>query len=91
MVDLGRVGAKVLLVRLHGAGERERQQRAAVEAAPEADHRRPPGVRPRDLDCVLDRLGPGAEEDGLLRSVARGELRQSLSQPQVALVHDDLK
>src|SRR2546430_341846 len=37
LVDLGGVRAEVLLVRLHGAGEAEREQRAAVERTAEAD------------------------------------------------------
>src|SRR5207237_8557652 len=86
LVDLCRVGSEVLLVRLDAAGEAEGEERAAVEAAAEADHRRPPRGRAGDLDRVLDRLGAGAEADGLLRAAARRALAKALGESQVGLV-----
>ena len=91
LVDLCRVGSEVLLVRLDAAGEAEGEERAAVKAAAEADHRRPPGRRAGDLDRVLDRLGAGAEEDGLLRAVDRRDLAKALGESQVGLVVHDLE
>ena len=66
-VDLRRERPETGLVRMRLRGERQRQQRAAVEAALEADHRRPLRVRARELDRVLDRLRAGVEERRLHR------------------------
>src|SRR5206468_50527 len=57
LVDLGRVGAEVLLVGLDRAGEGEREQGAAVEGTAEADDRGAAGRRAGDLHGVLDGLG----------------------------------
>src|SRR5207248_6032326 len=76
LVDLGRVRAEVLLVRVDGAGQAEGEKRSAVEAAREADDGLAAGGGARDLDGVLDRLRPGAEEDRLLRTIARRHLAE---------------
>ena len=62
-----------------------------MERSAEADHRRPAGVRARDLDGVLHRLRAGAEEDRLLGSVAWRQLAQPLSELDVRLVHHHLE
>jgi hypothetical protein len=52
----------------------------------EDDDRLPLGVRTRDLDGVLDRLGTAVEQGRLLGVVARGQLGQRLGDGDVALV-----
>ena len=91
LVDLRRVRAEVLLVGVDAAGEAEGQQRAAVEAAPEADHGLAACCGSGDLDRVLDRLRAGGEKDRLLVPPDRGDLAQTLGEPQVGLVLDDLE
>ena len=73
-VDLGRERPEARLVGVHLRGEREREQRAAVEGAVEGDHRRAARVGARELDGVLDRLGAGVEERGLDRARDRHAL-----------------
>ena len=63
---------------------------AAVEGAAEGDHAGPPGRGAGDLDRVLDRLGAGGEEGGLLGVRARGQRVEPLGQRDVALVGHDL-
>ena len=70
-------------------GEREREQRAAVERALEADHRRTTGVGARELHCVLDRLRASVEERRLPRPAERREREQPLGDVDVDLVRDD--
>ena len=62
-----------------------------MEAAGEADDRRPARRRARDLDRVLDSLRAGAEEDRLLGALARRHIAQALGQAQVGFVHHDLE
>src|SRR5204862_6153472 len=52
--DLWRERPAPRLVRMRLRGQADREERPAVEAALEADHRRPLGVGPRELDRVLD-------------------------------------
>ena len=65
-VDLGRVRAERLLVRRHFRGEREAEQRAAVEGLVERDDRGPAGSRAGDLHRVLDRLRARVHEQRAL-------------------------
>ena len=88
-VHLGRERAEAFLVRPRLRGEREREVGAAVEGALEADHGRAAGVRARELDRVLDRLGAGVEEGRLRRPAERREREQALGQRRVDLVRDD--
>src|SRR5437899_2852947 len=80
LVDLRRVRPEVLLVRIDGAGEAEGEQRPAVKAAAEADDGFAPCGGAGDLDRVFHRLGSSAEEDRLLRQVARRDLAQALGE-----------
>ena len=73
------------------AGEREAHHGAAVEAVFEADHGGAAGVAAGDLDRVLDRLGAGVDEEGLLGEVAGGERVELLGELDVALVSGDLE
>ena len=68
------------------AGERQGQERAAVEAGIEGQHRGPPGGAARDLDRVLDRLGAAGEERRLGRAGNRDDLAQLARQRHVRLV-----
>jgi hypothetical protein len=88
---VGREGAETRLVRIHLAGQRERHERAPVKAAAEGDHSRPAGGGARDLDRVLDRLGPGRHQQGLVRARSRGERVQPLAQGDVRLIAGDLE
>ena len=76
--DLGRERSESRLVRRDLAGQRHGHERAAVEAAAERNDAGAPRVRTRDLDRVLDRLGAGRHEDGLLRRWPRRQLVQLL-------------
>ena len=55
-IDLGRERAETRLVRVGLRGERQGEQRAAMEAALECDHGRALRVRARKLHRVLDSL-----------------------------------
>jgi hypothetical protein len=88
-VDLRRERAEPGLVRVRLRGERERQERAAVEAALEGDHCGPLGVRARELDRVLDRLGARVEERRPGRPRDRSKRAEALRQRDVDLVRDD--
>ena len=90
VVDLGREGPEAGLVGLHLAGQRDREQAAAVERAVEGDHAGAFGVITRDLDRVFDRLGTGREQRGLLLVAARRQGVELLGQRDVALVGHDL-
>ena len=79
-VDLRRERAEPRLVRMRLRRQRQREQRAPVEGALEADHRRPAGVGARELDAVLDRLGAGVEEGRLRRPAERREREQPLGE-----------
>ena len=88
-VDLGRERPEPRLVGMRLRGEREREERAPVEPALEADHGRPARVAARELDGVLDGLGARVEERGLRRAGERSERRQPLGVLDVDLVRDD--
>ena len=90
-VDVGGVRAEAGLVGQRLAGQGQRQQRAAVEAVLEAEHRAAPGVAARDLDRVLHRLGAGGQQQGALVERARHQAAQRLRDGDVAFVADDLK
>ena len=62
-----------------------------MEAAGEGDDRGALRVVARDLDRVLDRLGAGRQENGLLGRLAGSELVELLGQRNVALVRRDLE
>ena len=68
-IDLGREWAEAVAIRIRLAGQRQGEQRAAVEAWVERQDGRAPGGAARDLDGVLDRFGTRVEERRLLRSV----------------------
>ena len=57
----------------------------------EGDDRGALGMEARDLDRVLDGLRAGAQEDGFLRRLARGERVELLGEGDVALVGRHLK
>ena len=59
-----------------------------MERALERDHSLPAGVQTRELDCVLDRLGPGVEERAPARAFDRGERAKPFRQLDVGLVSD---
>ena len=88
-VDLGRERPEAGLVRVRLRGEREREERAAVEASLEADHGGPLRVAARELDGVLDGLGAGVEERRLRRAGERRDRGQALGVLDVDLVRDD--
>ena len=67
----------------------QRHPRAAVERALEHDHALPLRVEARELDGVLDRLGPGVEERSSRLAADRGESAEPLGELDVALVRDD--
>ena len=77
------------LVRMRLRGQRERQQRAAVEPAFESDHRGTLRERARELDGVLDRFGAGVEKRSLDRAGDRRRGDEALRQRDVELVRDD--
>ena len=87
--DVGGEGPEAALEQPVLAGQAEREQRAAVIAAFEAHHRRPPGELAGQLDCVLDRLGAAVGEDRLLGEVARSEAVEHLGQADHRLVGGD--
>lgn len=88
-VDLGGERAHAGLVRMGLRGHGHRQQRPAVEAALERDHRRPARVQASELDGVLDGLGAGVEERGARVTGDRHERREPLRQLDEAAVRDD--
>jgi hypothetical protein len=77
-VDLRRERAEASLVRTRLRREREREERSPVEGALERDHGWAPGVRPSELDRVLDRLGSRVEERRLDAAGDRRELGEPL-------------
>ena len=88
-VDLGRERPEAGLVD-DLLGHRQRQQRPAVEAAVEDDHRRAPRRVAGDLDGVLDRLGAAVQQDRLLLlAAARRELGEPPADLHVGLVRPD--
>ena len=62
-----------------------------MEAAGEGNDARAAGGGPRDLDGVLDRLGPGGEEHRLGRPLERRRRVQPLGQPDIGFVGHDLE
>ena len=88
-VDLRCERAEAGLVRMCLRRQRQREQRASVEAALECDHRRALGMRTRELDGVLDRLGARVEERGLHRAGDRRGRDEPLGERDVRLVGDD--
>ena len=85
-VDLGRERPEPLLVRRVPAGKRHREQRPPVEPALEAQDRVTTGGGLRELDGVLDRLGPRVEQGDF--AVAPDE-PTSRSRARRRLVRDD--
>ncbi len=88
-VHLGRERPEAVLVRHVLRGQRHRQVGPAVVAVVEHDDGLPLGVRPGDLHGVLDCLGAGVEQRGLLGVVARGQLGERLGDLDVPLVGRD--
>ena len=87
--DLRRERAHAFLEQAVLAGQAERQQRAAVVAALEADDAGPPRVGARGLHRVLHRLGAAVGEQRLLGERAGRHLVEQLAQPHVRLVGAD--
>ena len=61
-----------------------------MERAAKGDHARPAGGDARDLHGILAGLGPGGDEDGLLRKITGHQGVQTLCQPDVGLIGQDL-
>src|SRR5262249_40639067 len=76
-------------VRRHLAGERQREQRPAVEAVLEAQHAGPLRGVPRNLHGVLDRFGAAVDEQRLLRERSGREPGETLGKGDVRLVGQD--
>src|SRR5215203_6884521 len=90
-VDLGDERPEALLVRIRLAGEGHREHRAPVEGVLESEHRRTPRIVAGYLGRVLDRLGPGVDEERTLLRVARHQRVQLLGQLQIALILGDVE
>jgi hypothetical protein len=60
-----------------------------VEGVGEGDDALAAGRDARDLDGVLDRLGAGVDQEGLLRRRVRGDAAERLGHLDVGLVHAD--
>jgi hypothetical protein len=90
-VDLGDERPEALLVRVGLAREGHREHRAAVEGVLEGDHRRTPRVVARDLDSVLDRLGPRVDEERALLGVPGDKRVEPLGELYVLLVLRDVE
>ena len=88
-VDLARERPEPLLVRHVLRGHRHREVGAPVVGVVEDRDRVPTGGDPGDLDGVLDRLGAGVEQRGLLGVVARRQLREGRADVDVAVVRRD--
>ena len=88
-VDLAGERPEAVLVGHVLRGHRHRQVGAAVVGVVDDSDRVAAGVRARDLDGVLDRLGAGVEQRRLLLVVARGELGELLADVDVAVVGRD--
>ena len=88
-VDLAGERTEAVLVGHVLRGHRHRQVGAPVVGVVEDDHRVAAGVRAGDLDRVLDRLGAGVEQGGLLRVVAGRQLGERLAHLDVPLVRRD--
>ncbi len=91
MEDLAQAGAETALVGRDLAGEGHGQGRPAVEGAGKGDDGGPAGRRPRDLDGVLDRLGPRGEQDAFGRGLERGKGVEPLAEGYIGLVAGDLE
>ena len=88
-VDLGRERAEARLVGVRLRGQRERQQRAPVEAALERDHGGPPGVARANLIAFSTASVP-ALKNAAFRGRRSGVSSQSRSgERDVELVRDD--
>ena len=90
-MDFAGKGLEAAFVRMDLAGEREREQRAAVKTILEADDRGPLGVAARDLDRVLDGLGAAVDQEGFLRKVPGNQRVEPFGQANIALVGSDVK
>ncbi len=88
-VDLWGERPEPALVRLVLGGHRHREIGAAVVGVLEHHHRLPTGVRPRDLDGVLHRLGPGIEQRRALVVIPGSEPVERLGHFHIALVRGD--
>ncbi len=84
--DIAGEGAEPGLVGLDLAGQRHAHHGPAVEPALERDHRLAPGMGPGDLDRVLDRLGPGGDEDRLRWLAGRGDRVEPFGQLDIGAV-----
>src|SRR5215208_3546058 len=90
-IDLGDERPEAPLVRVGLAGKGHREHRAAVEGVLEGDHRGTPRVVARDLDRVLDRLGPVVDEERALLGTTGDQSVEPLGQLYVALVLGDVE
>ena len=88
-VDLGRERPQAGLVGVGLRRQRQREQRAAVEASLEGDHGGALRICARELDRVLHRFGAGVEEGRLRGRVEGRQLEQPLRKGDVALVGHD--
>ena len=88
-VHLAGERAEALLVGHVLGRHRHREVGTAVVGVVEDDDGVAAGVRASDLDGVLDRLGAGVEQHGLLGMVAGRQLGQQLADLDVRLVRGD--
>jgi hypothetical protein len=91
MIDFRRKRSEVLLIGRCFAGEAQPQQSASMKAVGEGNHCRAARCSAGDLNGVLHRFGPGGQEDGFLRRIARCQAVQALGQTKIGLVHRHLK
>ena len=87
LVDLGRVGAEILLVGRNLSRERHRHQGAAVKRVVETDHGRAARRLAHDLDRVLDRFRPAVQQEGLLGERSGRDLAEPAGEPNIRLGH----
>ena len=88
-VDLAGERPEAVLVGHVLGRHRHREVGPAVVGVVEDRHRVAAGRHAGDLDGVLDRLGAGVEERGLLGVLARGQLGELLADVDVAVVRRD--
>lgn len=89
VVDVAGERTEAELVGRHLAGEAEGEVGAAVEGGVKGDDAGAAGLRPGDLDGVLDRLGAGGEETGLRFAAYRDNLVQPFGRADIQFVRDD--